>query len=354
LGSRRILKASRVGQTGCHWCQVNCRHWHWVPADYAPDGRDAFLDDFEPTYAIFAMLDLTPEGDRRRDKLALLDEVDRRIMQPIEQLGADVIDVGVGIAALLEGLDRGIIPAAEVPSALRGRGLGDLDAAAATVEALRAGSDAPALRALSRGPQALADRYPNLPVFTSGPRTLGNPGHANALWTFLMPFSRFFSHYSGQIYKVAGELRPGMSDAEIDALFQKVIRDMLRRERFIIMGNSLSMCGFTFVIFSKDGRGEELDDLLVRILTSQGIEISREDLQWFAEAFWAQSIALKIEHGWRPPTVDDYPQRVFTALSQALDRPVDELRLLMKRLIAEWTRQANATLYKYGYKDLLD
>ncbi len=353
LGSRRILKASRVGQTGCHWCQVNCRHWHWVPADYAPDGRDAFLDDFEPTYAIYAMLDLTPAGDRRRDKLTLLDEVDRRIMQPIEQLGADVIDVGVGIAALLEGLDRDLIPAADVPPVLRGRGLGDLDAAAATVEALRAGSDAPALRALSRGPQALTERYPGLPVFTSGPRTLGNPGHANALWTFLMPFSRFFSHYSGQIYKVGGELRPGMRDAEIDALFRQVIRNMLRRERFVILGNSLSMCGFTFIIFSEGGKGEALDDLLVRTLASQGIEISHEDLQWFAEAFWAQSIALKVEHGWRPPTADDYPERVFTTLSQTLDYPADELRALMARLIAEWTRQAGDLLHKYGYDNLL-
>jgi hypothetical protein len=25
---------------------------------------------------------------------------------------------------------------------------------------------------------------------------------SDALWTFLMPFSRFFSHYSGQIYKI--------------------------------------------------------------------------------------------------------------------------------------------------------
>ncbi len=63
LGARRVLQAHREGQTGCHWCQVNCRHWHWVEADYAPGGRDRFLDDFEPAYAIFAMLDLQPADD---------------------------------------------------------------------------------------------------------------------------------------------------------------------------------------------------------------------------------------------------------------------------------------------------
>ncbi|NIV40641.1 MAG: hypothetical protein GWN58_67975, partial [Anaerolineae bacterium] len=60
LGDPRVLKATRHGQTGCHWCQVDCRHYHWVPADYAPGGRDMLLDDFEPTYAVFAMLGLTP------------------------------------------------------------------------------------------------------------------------------------------------------------------------------------------------------------------------------------------------------------------------------------------------------
>ncbi|MBN1401842.1 MAG: hypothetical protein JXA74_13450, partial [Anaerolineae bacterium] len=56
LGSPQVLRQTRQGQTGCQWCQVDCRHYHWVPADYAPEGRDMLLDDFEPTYAIYAML----------------------------------------------------------------------------------------------------------------------------------------------------------------------------------------------------------------------------------------------------------------------------------------------------------
>jgi aldehyde:ferredoxin oxidoreductase len=53
LGGPRVLQATRDGQTGCHWCQVDCRHYHWVPADYASGGKDMFIDDFEPTYAVF-------------------------------------------------------------------------------------------------------------------------------------------------------------------------------------------------------------------------------------------------------------------------------------------------------------
>ena len=214
LGARKVLKASRVGQTGCHWCQVNCRHWHWVDVDYAPDGRDMYLDDFEPTYALFAMLDLRPEDDSLKARLRLLDEVDRRLVVPIEQMGSDIIDVGVALAALFEGLSRGLIPLEDVPDFLRkGSYFGNLDVAAQVLEALRAGTDSPALRATANGPQALAEAYPALQdvVFTSGKRTLGNAGHANALWTFLMPFSRYFSHYSGQIYKVPGELTPDLS-----------------------------------------------------------------------------------------------------------------------------------------------
>ena len=75
------------------------------------------------------------------------------------------------------------------------------------VDLLRQGVDGgryPALRAIGDGPQALTQRYPAMQeiVFTCGDRTLGNAGHSNALWTFLMPFSRFFGHYSGQIYKI--------------------------------------------------------------------------------------------------------------------------------------------------------
>ncbi|MBN2390569.1 MAG: hypothetical protein JXR84_07595 [Anaerolineae bacterium] len=358
LGARKVLHASRVGQTGCHWCQVNCRHWHWVDVDYAPGGRDMFLDDFEPTYALFAMLDLQPENDALDARLRLLDEVDRRIVVPLEQLGCDVIDVGVGLAALFEGLARGIIPSEDVPAFARtGPYFGNLDVAAQIVAVLREGTASPALRALGDGSQALAEVYPALRdiVFTSGKGTLGNPGHANALWTFLMPFSRFFSHYSGQIYKVPGELKPGLSPAETQTLFEHVIVEMLKRETFGCLGNALSLCAFTFVVFSKDGAGVELDgDLLARTLALYGIDVHREDLLWFAEAFWAQSIALKIAHGWQPPRAEDFPARVFETLSQTLALPVDDLRGLMNQLIVEWEKQAGALLAKYGYEDITD
>ena len=69
---------------------------------------------------------------------------------------------------------------------------------------------------------------------------------------------------------------------------------------FGCLGNALSLCAFTHVIFSEDGQGIELDrsDLLVRTLAMYGIDVRREDLEWFAEAFWAQSIVLKMAHGW--------------------------------------------------------
>ncbi|MBN1259538.1 MAG: hypothetical protein JXB35_02555 [Anaerolineae bacterium] len=358
LGGRKVLAANRVGQTGCHWCQVNCRHWHWVPVDYAPGGRDRVLDDFEPTYALFAMLDLRPDGEDRRAKLRLLEEVDRRIVVPIEQLGIDVIDTGVALAALFEGLESGGVPCEDVPPVLRDAQLGapeTLDLAAQAITLLRQGHHAPALRALGDGPQGLARHYPDLPVFSCGPGTLGNPGHANALWTFLMPFSRFFSHYSGQIYKVPGDLRPEMTGGEISALFEDVIREMLRREQFGCLGNALSMCAFTFVIFSEDGAGVTLDagDLLVRTLATYGIETTRSELEWFAEAFWVQSIVLKLDHGWRPPAAGDFPERVFETLALVLRRPPDDLRALFEKLIAEWRRQAGAILYKYGYDSVL-
>jgi len=357
LGARQTLLDHRVGQTGCHWCQVNCRHWHWVEADYAPGGRDRFLDDFEPAYAVFAMLDLQPAGDSLPDRLRLLEEVDRRVILPIEQMGCDVIDVGVGLAALFEGLERGLVPRGDVPSFLRaGPYLGDLMAVAQAAEALRAGDLAPALRAVADGPQALAERYPALQeiVFSGGPGTLANAGHANALWTFLMPFSRFFGHYVGQFYKVEGKLPTGASPNEVQPVFEEVIRQALQREFFGGLGNALSTCAFTFVLFSQEGKGVALDesDLLVRTLACYGVETSREELEWFAEAFWAQSMAFKAECGWRPPTAADLPARVFEALSLALDRPPAELRALMDLLIAEWKRQAQDVLHKYGYQAL--
>ena len=134
LGAPKVLLDSRTGQTGCHWCQVNCRHWHWVQADYAPGGRDRFLDDFEPAYAIFAMLDLQPDTESHQDRLRLLEQVDQRIVLPIEQMGCDVIDIGVGLAALFEGLELGIVPEEDVPATLRRRALlGNLEAVAIAV-----------------------------------------------------------------------------------------------------------------------------------------------------------------------------------------------------------------------------
>jgi len=79
LGDKRILTATRDGHAGCHWCPVDCRHWHWVEVDYAPGGRDRFLDDFEPTYALFAMLNLTPADGSFQAQLSLLHEVNRRL-----------------------------------------------------------------------------------------------------------------------------------------------------------------------------------------------------------------------------------------------------------------------------------
>jgi aldehyde:ferredoxin oxidoreductase len=353
LGARKILQAHRVGQTGCHWCQVNCRHWHWVEAGYAPGGRDRFLDDFEPTYAIFAMLDLRPAGDSLQDKLHLLEEVDRRVILPIEQLGLDVIDVGLALAALFEGVEMSLIPLEDLPPFLQGGArLGDLDLVAQAIDSLCAGGAAEALRLVGDGPQALADRYPALQeiLFTSGPGTLGNAGHANALWTFLMPFSRFFGHYVGQLYKIEGDLPSGTDMEQVRPIFERVIRQALQRELFGCLGNALSTCAFTFVVFSQDGRGMALDDsnLLVRTLACYGIETSREELEWFAEAFWSQSIAFKLERGWKPPSAWDLPVRVFESMSQALDRPVDDLRGLMELLIAEWKRQAGEMMYKHG------
>jgi hypothetical protein len=378
LGSPQVLKATRQGQTGCHWCQVDCRHYHYVPADYAPGGQDMFLDDFEPTYAVFAMLGLEPAEDTLQARLDLRAEVDRRLLLPLEQMGCDVMNVGTGLAALFEGLERGLIPRQDVPDFIAsGGGLGApsaspprsggsvtacpgseqrLEAAVQAVRMLRSGQAAeyPALRAVGDGPQALAERYPAMQdvVFTGGKGTLGNAGHCNALWTFLMPFSRFFGHYVGQIYKIEEELPPPGSDqATYRACFERVVRRMLAREFFWLLANALSQCAFTFVIFSQDGEGERLsdDDLLVRILRNYGLHTARADLEWFAQAFWAQSVDLKCRFGWRPPAAAGFPRRVYEALSLALGRPVEELQALMELLIAEWKRQAGEVLARFGY-----
>ena len=364
LGSPQVLKATRQGQTGCHWCQVDCRHYHYVPADYAPGGQDAFLDDFEPTYAVFAMLGLAPAQDTLQARLDLRAEVDRRLLLPIEQMGCDVMNVGTGLAALFEGLERKIIPADDAPDFVASEGrLGNLEAAVQAVQMLRSGQAAeyPALRAVGDGPQALVERYPAMQdvVFTGGKGTLGNAGHSNALWTFLMPFSRFFGHYVGQYYKIEEELPPSGSEQEVyRACFERVAGRMLAREFFWLLANALSQCAFTFVIFSQDGEGEQLSDddghpsgtLLVRILRHYGLHTARADLEWFAQAFWAQSLDLKCRLGWQPPTAADFPRRVYEALALALERPVEELQALMDMLIAEWKRQAGEVMRRFGYE----
>ncbi|MBN1977063.1 MAG: hypothetical protein JW918_06645 [Anaerolineae bacterium] len=364
LGGPQVLKATRRGKTGCHWCQVDCRHYHWVDVDYAPGGRDMFLDDFEPTYAIFAMLGLEPAEDSLRGRLDLLAEVDRRLILPIEQMGCDVMNVGLGLSALFEGVERGLIPAADLPLANAGGTEGGaLDAAVQAVEMLRSGQalEYPALRAVGDGPQALAEAYPEMQdiVFTGGKGTLGNAGHANALWAFLMPFSRFFSHYSGQIYKIDEVLPPpGSDEAAYRACFERVVRRMLQKEFFWVLCNALSMCAFTFVIFSQDGQGERLSDddgrsssaSLIKLLRNYGIRINRADLEWFAQGYWAQSIDLKCQFGWRPPSAADFPRRVYEALSQALGHTPEELQSLMEMLIEEWMQQAGDVMARFGYE----
>ena len=366
VGSPRVLRAARQGQTGCHWCQVDCRHYHWVPADYAPAGRDAFLDDFEPTFATFAMLGLTSDDDTLQARLDLLADVDQRLIMPIEQMGCDIMNIGLGLAALFEGAESGFVPSGDLPDFIAdGTGLhgtsrrpGDrLGAAVEAVRVLRSGEAAeyPALRAAGDGPQALAERHPLMKdiVFTGGKGTLGNAGHSNTLWTFLMPFSRFFGHYVGQYYKVEEELPPpGSGEAAHRACFKRVVSRLLKREFFWLLCNALSLCAFTFVIFSQDGEGEELsdDDLLVRLLHNYGLDTSRADLNWFSQAFWSQSIDLKWQFGWRPPSAADYPARVYESLSLALGRSTEDLRELMEMLIDEWKQQAGEVMRRFGYE----
>jgi aldehyde:ferredoxin oxidoreductase len=273
-------------------------------------------------------------------------------------MGLDVIDAGLGLSALFEGVERGIIPQGDVPDfVVQAKGLGNLEAAALAMASLATSQAAgyPALRAVGDGPQALAKRYPDLQdiLFTCGQGSLGNPGHCNALWTFLMPFSRFFSHYSGQIYKIKGALPPSGSDQEtVRAFSREIVERMLQREFFWLLCNAFSHCAFTFVIFSQDGKGDELrqDDLLPRLLHHYDIDATNQDLIEFGQAFWAQSIDLKCQHGWRPQSATDFPRRIYEALSNTLDRPPEELEILMGHLIAEWKQQAAAVLARFGYK----
>ena len=180
-----------------------------------------------------------------------------------------------------------------------------------------------------------------------------NAGHCNALWTFLMPFSRFFGHYAGQFYKVEEDLPPpGSSRESYQQCFERVVGRLLAREFFWILGNALSMCAFTFAIFSQDGQGERLsdDDLLVLLLRNYSITVTRSDLEWFGQAFWSQSMDLKRRFGWQPPSAADLPRRVYEALSLALGRQAEELQQLMEMLIREWKRQASEVLARFGYE----
>ena len=358
LGGERALKTNRAGQTGCHWCRVDCRHWHWVPADYAPGGKDVFLDDFEPAYAVLSMLGLEAGGDDLKAKLALQARAEQSLILPIEQMGCDVMDIGLGLAALLEGVERGLVPTGDVPEFLTVKNGQDvLHTAGQAIAVLRSqeANRYPALKAVGDGPQALAELYPSMQaiVFTSGKGTLGNPGHCNTLWTFLMPFSRFFGHLSGQYYKIDEKLPPPGSESEAyRACFERVVSRMFAREAYWLIGNALSQCAFTFVIFSDKGDGERLSDdhLLVKLLALYGIHTSPEELAWFSQAFWAQSIDLKCSYGWRPAAASDFPRRVYEGLSLALDRPVDELQHLMELLVEEWKRQAAGRLERFGYQ----
>jgi len=112
------------------------------------------------------------------------------------------------------------------------------------------------------------------------------------------------------------------------------------------------MCAFTFVTFSQDGEGERFsdDNLLIRLLRNYGIHATRADLEWFAQAFWAQSINLKCWFCWRLPSAADFPQRVYEALSLALEWTPEKLQSLMGMLIREWKQQAEEVICRFGYK----
>ena len=77
---------------------------------------------------------------------------------------------------------------------------------------------------------------------------------------------------------------------------------------------------------------------------------TRDDLNWFSQAFWAQSMDLKCQFGWRPPAAADLPRRVYEALALALDRSPEELQSLMAMLIQEWKQQAGDVMRRFGYE----
>jgi hypothetical protein len=144
---------------------------------------------------------------------------------------------------------------------------------------------------------------------------------------------------------------PGSDQQTVRAFSQQIVERMLQREFFWLLCNAFSHCAFTFIIFSQDGKGEELrkDDLLVRLLRHYDIHLTNAELIEFSQAFWAQSIDLKCQHGWRPQSASDFPRRIYEALSATLDRPPDELETLMGQLIVEWKQQAGEVLTRFGY-----
>jgi aldehyde:ferredoxin oxidoreductase len=354
LGAEQTLLAARDGHTACHWCEVRCRHFTWMKVDYAPDGRDAFLDDFEPAYAICAMLDLKSRKQDLEGLLELRRESDEKLMLPVEQLGIDVMDAGVALSALFEGVEKGLVPQAHLPEFMRGREelFGDIELAAQCLRALAAGGEgSEAIRALGDGPQGLAGKYPALKdlVFTCGPRTLGNAGHCNALWTFLMPFSRFFSHYSGQVYKIDEQLAPGSSDEGAREVFRRVIERMVDREVVCVLGNGLSMCAFVFNAFTENGKGDNVNlALLNEALGVYGLDQDAAVLRRGAEAFLAQSLEFRRELGWQPPTVEDYPARIFEAVSGPVGESPERCRQLFALLVEEWKRWESELITRYG------
>jgi hypothetical protein len=88
----------------------------------------------------------------------------------------------------------------------------------------------------------------------------------------------------------------------------------------------------------------------VRLLRNYGIRTTRADLEWFAQAFWAQSIDLKCQFGWRPPAATDFPRRVYEALSLALGHAPEEMQSLMEMLIDKWKHQARGVMARFGYE----
>jgi hypothetical protein len=85
------------------------------------------------------------------------------------------------------------------------------------------------------------------------------------------------------------------------------------------------------------------------LLCKEGLLHTNAELIAFSQAFWAQSIDFRCQHGWRPPSAADFPKRVYEALSSTLDRPPQELETWMEQLIAEWKRQAGEVLTRFGY-----